>query len=116
MKKIIITLLICAMPSLAFAVDAPGTYTSTAGATITGQIDSSSTALRIHTLSNNVVANIIWSTTQYLMWTHHNNGTKYYGAVTDRTKLYWIERAVADFTAPTTSASDTFETAGWASF
>lgn len=117
MKRIIFALLLCAVPSLALAVDAPGTYTSAAGATISGQVSSTSTALKIHTLSNNVVANIIWSTTAYLTWTHHNSGTKYFGAVTDRTKLYWVEKPATGtnaFVAPTTSASNEFDS--WTSF
>ena len=112
MKKIIIALVFCALPSMAFA--APGTATnygttfvSDPGAKIDAQILSADSYTTIHTLSNNVTASIIWDPTAYSCWTKHSKGTKYYGVVTDRTKVYWIEPAT--FSDPGTSASDNFD-------
>jgi hypothetical protein len=106
MKRLIIALVLCSLPSMAFAVDYGTEFTSTAGK-IDAQVNSTDSFTTIHTLSNNVTAVINWDPTTYSCWTKHTKGTKYYGAVTDRTKVYWIEPAEAP--SIDTSDSDTFD-------
>jgi hypothetical protein len=109
MKRLIIALILCAMPSLAFAADVDfGTKYSATAISIGAKINSTDSVTTIHTLSNNVTATINWDPTAFMCWTKHTSGTKYYGVVTGRTKIYWIEPAT--FTEPTASTSDTFDT------
>ncbi len=110
MKKIIILSLVALLSygANAFAGALATTTASTAGAAIFGGADTATAANmqnRLVSLSKGVQAAVTYqasatnTSTNYVVITKHNQGTKLSGTSNDSTKLYWKQSAVGDLTA-----------------
>jgi hypothetical protein len=118
MKKILlVTALLVAISSSAFATGLGSGTVSAEGATIYG---STTAPTPIAKLSTGVAGGVTYNTAAYAIYTKHTKGSKVFGTAADSTSIYWKASAngilaTTDFDT-TNSLNATAFASGWTTY